>query len=108
MCRFLVCDRGFLDFIVWIITTLNHPSFLRGVYSRFLLRLAEREKPVYLYADLDVLARRADVPKKFIAKELVVYSVLARYISACRIDTGVGTPIDSLRGVLRCLEERIR
>ena len=108
VCRFLVCDRGFLDFIVWIIATLNYPSFLRSVYGGFLLRLAAKENPVYLYADLDTLAKRADVPREFLAKELAVYSVLARYVSRCRIDTGTESVLNSLRGVLLCLEKRLR
>jgi len=108
VCRFLVCDRGFLDFIVWIIVTLNYPSFLRSVYGGFLLRLAVRERPIYLHADLDTLARRADAPREFLARELAVYSVLARYVSSCSINTGAGGHIDSLRGALQCLERRLR
>jgi hypothetical protein len=38
-CRVLVCDRGFMDFIVWVIVTLEHPSFLSSIYGRFLLRI---------------------------------------------------------------------
>jgi hypothetical protein len=50
-CDYLVCDRGFLDFIVWIISTLDRLSFLRSIYGAFLLRLVSIERPVYLYAD---------------------------------------------------------
>jgi len=105
-CRFLVCDRGLLDFMVWIIVTLNHPAFLRSVYGKFLLRLALREKSVYLYADLDTLVKRADVPREFIARELAVYNVLARYVSPCSIDTGSKGPLWVLGDVLRCLATR--
>jgi len=108
VCRFLVCDRGFLDFIVWVIATLNYLSFLRSVYGGFLLRLASKENPVYLYADLDILAKRADVPREFLVRELAIYSVLARYVSSCSVDTGAGSVLDSLRGVLLCLEKRLR
>jgi len=38
LCKFLVCDRGFLDFIIWIITTLEYPGFLNTIYGRFLFR----------------------------------------------------------------------
>ena len=102
--RFLVCDRGSLDFIVWVIVTLDYPRFLRGVYGGFLLRLAARERPVYLYADPDVLVRRADVPREFIVKELAVYNVLARYVSSCSIDTSAKSLQETLRDVLKCLE----
>ena len=88
LCRFLLCDRGLLDFIVWIIATLGYPAFLDTIYGRFLLRLASREGPIYLYADLEVLARRADVLRSFIAKELAIYNVLAKYVTRCRINTG--------------------
>ena len=106
LCRFLLCDRGFLDFIVWIIVTLGYPAFLNTIYGRFLLRLASREGPIYLYADLEVLvsARRADVPRSFIAKELAVYNVLAKYFTRCRINTGIQGPREVLKGVLKCLE----
>jgi len=100
-----LCDRGFLDFIVWIIATLGYPAFLDTIYGRFLLRLASKEGPIYLYADLEVLARRADVPRSFIAEELAVYNVLAKYVTRCRINTGMQGPREVLKGVLKCLEK---
>jgi len=103
LCAFLVCDRGSLDFLVWLVSTLNFPSLLRGVCGGFLLRLARREGPVYLYADLGTLARRADVPPRFLARELAVYSVLAGCVARCSIDTGVNGPLGVARGVLECL-----
>ena len=106
VCRFLVCDRGLLDFVVWVIVTLNYPGFLRSVYGRLLLGLATREGPVYLYADVNTLAKRADVSREFVARELAVYNVLARYASKCWVDTGVGSPVDSVRAVWRCLRLR--
>jgi len=104
LCMFLLCDRGFLDFIVWIIVTLNYPGFLDTIYGKFLLRLASREEPIYLYADLEILARRADVPCSFIAKELPVYNILAKYITRCRINTSIQDPQEVFKGVLKCLE----
>jgi len=103
LCGFLLCDRGFLDFIVWIVVTLGYPGFLGTIYGRFLLGLASKEGPIYLYADLEVLARRADAPRSFIAKELVAYNVLAKHIARCRINTGVQGPREVLKGVLKCL-----
>jgi len=104
LCGFLLCDRGFLDFIVWIIVTLDYPGFLDTICGRFLVRLASKGGPIYLYADLEVLARRADVPRSFISKELAVYSILAKYITRCRIDTSMQGPREVLKGVLKCLE----
>ena len=104
VCRFLICDRGFLDFIVWVVVTLNYPGLLRGLYGGFLLRLAARERPIYLYAEPGVLAKRADVPREFIVRELAVYNVLAKYVSSCSIDTGAKSPWETLRDVLKCLE----
>jgi hypothetical protein len=103
LCSFLVCDRGSLDFLVWLVSTLDSTSLLRGVYGGFLLRLARREGPVYLYADLRTLAGRADVPLRFLACELAAYKVLAGYVARCSIDTGVNGPLDVVRGVLECL-----
>ena len=93
----------FLGLVVWLVSTLNSTSLLRGVCGGFLLRLARKEGPVYLYADLRVLAGRADVPRSFLARELAAYSVLAGYVARCSIDTGVNGPLDVARGVLGCL-----
>jgi energy-coupling factor transporter ATP-binding protein EcfA2 len=103
-CRVLVCDRGFMDFIVWVMVTLEHPSFLSSTYGRFLLRLAALEGPVYLYADVGTLAGRADVPRSFIARELVAYNILARCTSRCSIDTGGRSPQAVVKEILSCLE----
>jgi hypothetical protein len=105
-CDILVCDRGFMDFIVWVVITLDHPSFLSSIYGRFLLRLATLEDPIYLYADLEILSRRADVPRDFIVRELAVYSVLARYVAKCSIDTGRNRPVRVAAEVLKCLEKQ--
>jgi hypothetical protein len=103
-CRVLVCDRGFMDFIVWVMVTLGHPSFLSSIYGRFLLRLTVLEGPVYLYADVGTLAGRADVPRSFIARELIAYSILARYTSRCSIDTGRRSPQTVVKEILSCVE----
>jgi len=103
LCAFLVCDRGSLDFLVWLVSTLGSASLLRGVCGGFLLRLARKEGPVYLYADLDTLAGRADVPRSFLVRELAAYSVLAGCVARCSIDTGANGPLDVARGVLECL-----
>jgi hypothetical protein len=105
-CRVLVCDRGFMDFIVWVIVTLEHPSFLSSTYGRFLLRLTALEGPVYLHADIDTLAGRADVPRGFIARELIAYNILARYTSRCSIDTGRRSPQAVVKEILSCVETR--
>jgi len=103
-CRVLVRNRGFMDFIVWVIVTLEHPSFLSSTYGRFLLRLAALEGPVYLHADVDTLAGRADVPRSFIARELVAYNMLARCTSRCSIDTGRRSPQAVVKEILSCVE----
>jgi hypothetical protein len=102
-CDYLVCDRGSLDFLVWLVSTLGFTPLLRSVYSGFLLRLARWEDPVYLYANLRVLVGRADVPRSFLIRELAVYNVLAGYVARCSIDTGVNGPLYVARGVLGCL-----
>jgi hypothetical protein len=105
-CDYLVCDRGFMDFIVWVVITLDHPSFPSSIYGRFLLRLATLEDPIYLYADIDTLALRADVRREFIVRELAVYGVLAKYFAKCSIDTGRGRPVRVASEVLKCLEKQ--
>jgi thymidylate kinase len=104
--KFLICDRGFLDFVTWILVTLNYPSFLNSVYGKFLLKLAFREGSIYLYADIETLSKRADVPRELVAKELAIYSVLAKYFAKCSVDTGRSRPVRAVAEVIRCLEKR--
>jgi hypothetical protein len=108
ICRVVVCDRGLLDFIVWLVATLNAPWILNTLIGRLLLGLVSRENVVYLYADLDTLVKRADIPKGFIVKELAVYGVLAKYLAKCSIDTGKNKPVRVVAEVVRCLERRRR
>jgi len=100
---FLVCDRGVADFIAWVVATLGYPRFLSTLYGRFLLRLASREGAVYLYADRDVLVRRADVPAGFVRRELAVYSALMEGLARCRVDTGRLRPAEAAARILKCL-----
>jgi hypothetical protein len=93
-----------MDFIVWVVVTLEHPSFLSSTYGRFLLRITALEGPVYLHADVGTLARRADVPRSFIARELIAYNILARYASRCSIDTGRRSPQAVIKEILSCIE----
>jgi hypothetical protein len=95
-----------LDFLVWLIATLDAPWILNTLIGRFLLGLVSRENIVYLYADVDTLARRADVPREFVSRELAVYSVLARYFARCSINTGRSGPARVVAEVLRCLERQ--
>jgi len=103
-CKVVVCDRGLLDFLIWLIVTLDVPWILNTLIGRFLLGLVSRERVVYLHADVDTLVKRADVPEWFIVRELAVYSVLARYFARCSIDTGRNKPVRVVAEVIRCLE----
>jgi hypothetical protein len=106
VCRVVVCDRGLLDFVVWLVATLDAPWILKTLFGRFLLGLVSRENIVYLYADVDTLAKRADVPREFVSRELAVYSVLARYFARYPINTGRNKPARVVAEVIRCLERQ--
>ena len=106
ICRVVVCERGLLDFLVWLVVTLDAPWVFRSVIGRLLLGLVSRENIVYLHADLDMLVKRTDAPRGFIAKELAVYSVLAKYFARCFINTGRIKPVRVVAEVLKCLERR--
>ena len=106
VCRVVICDRGLLDFLVWLIVTLNAPWILNTLIGRFLLELAPRENVVYLYADLDTLVKRADVPREFIARELAIYNILAKYFARCSIDTGRNRPTRVVAEGIQCLERQ--
>jgi hypothetical protein len=108
ICRVVVCDRGLLDFLVWLVATLDAPWILNTLIGRFLIALVSRGNIVYLYADVDTLARRADVPREFIVRELAIYNILARYFARCSIDTGRSRPVRVVAEVIRCLEKRTR
>jgi len=101
---FLVCNRGVANFIAWVVTTLGYPRFLSTLYGRFLARLASKEAIVYLYADRDVLAGRADVPSGFVYREFAVYSALMKSLARCRVDTGRLRPAEAAARVLKCLD----
>jgi hypothetical protein len=103
VCRVVVCDRGLLDFLVWLVATLDAPWVLNTLIGKFLLALVSGESIVYLYADVDTLAGRADIPKGFIARELAIYNVLAKYLARCSIDTGRNKPARVVAEVIRCL-----
>jgi thymidylate kinase len=108
LCKVVICDRGLLDFVVWLIAILDAPWILNTLIGRFLIRLVSRGNIVYLYADVDTLARRADVPREFIVRELAIYNILARYFAKCSIDTGRSMPVRVVGEVIRCLEKRTR
>jgi hypothetical protein len=108
VCRVVVCDRGLLDFLVWLVVTLDAPWALNTLIGKFLLALVSGESIVYLYADVGTLARRADVPREFVAMELAIYGVLAKYFARCSIDTGRSGPVRVVAEVIRCLEKRTR
>jgi len=108
LCKVVICDRGLLDFVVWLIAILDAPWILNTLIGRFLIRLVSRGNIVYLYADVDTLAGRADVPREFIVRELAIYNILARYFANCSIDTGRSRPIRAVAEVIRCLEKRTR
>ena len=108
VCRVVVCDRGLFDFLIWLVVTLNALWILNTLIGRFLLALVSRENIVYLYADAGTLAGRADAPREFVAKELTIYSVLAKYFAKCSIDTGRNGPVRVVAEVLKCLERQRR
>jgi len=100
----LVCDRGLLDFISWVISTTRYPGFLTTLYGRFLIRLHTKESIIYVYASPDILLRRADVPKDFLMREYTIYNVLKKYSNVSfSIDTSYDTPIKSLAKIINCL-----
>ncbi|MEZ0290093.1 MAG: hypothetical protein ABWJ42_03260 [Sulfolobales archaeon] len=101
----LISDRGLLDFIVWIVTTLHLPKFTSSIYGRFLLGSASREFIVYLHADPGVLARRADVPTDFLRYEYTVYSILSKYYAKAYINTSECRPIECLTQLIQWLEK---
>jgi hypothetical protein len=106
VCRVVVCDRGLLDFLVWLIVTLDAPWVVHTLIGKFLIGLVSRENIAYLYADLDTLAKRTDAPRGFIARELAVYSVLAKCFARCFINTGRIKPARVVAKVIQCLERQ--
>ncbi|MEM0001021.1 MAG: hypothetical protein QXY82_06855 [Desulfurococcaceae archaeon] len=100
----VIGDRGLLDFIVWIIVTLDYPGFLGSFTRRFIARLAVREKNIYVKADPVTLRKCiADIPSSFLVKEIACYNVLAKYYAKCTIDTTSRTPLESLGELVECL-----
>ncbi|MEM1582662.1 MAG: thymidylate kinase [Candidatus Bathyarchaeia archaeon] len=102
----VIGDRGVLDFIVWIIVTLDHPKFLTSLLGRFLARLATKDISIYITTDPTVLRKRApNTPRPFLLKEEACYKILAKYYANHIIDTTDKTPKETLGELLRYLRE---
>lgn len=102
----VIGDRGLLDFLVWLIVTLNYPQLLRRITGRFLAGLALKEMNIYVKAHPVVLCKRAvNTPLDFLNKEIKCYEVLARYYTICTIDTTHKKPCESLKELIRCVME---
>ncbi|PNV80550.1 MAG: hypothetical protein C0179_05480 [Fervidicoccus sp.] len=100
---YLVCDRGALDFAIWVSATLNYPEYLRSLLGKFSLSLASREKPILLTAPPDILMARSKTPRAFLYREHVLYEILGKYFSRCVIDTSELSPIEVVARVLKCV-----
>ncbi|MEM2687633.1 MAG: thymidylate kinase [Thermoproteota archaeon] len=99
----LIGDRGILDFMVWIIVTLDHPKLLSSLLGGFLARLAAKERGIYVRADLAALHRRAvSMPLAFLVKESACYDVLAKYYASHIIDTTDKKPREAFGELLKC------
>lgn len=104
----VVGDRGTIDFIVWIMATLNYYSFPRTLIGKFLLGLALREKAIYVTADfLTLLKRTTDTPIQFLLRESACYRVIAKYYAKCVIDTTLRSPRESLMELMRCMTYKL-
>ncbi|MEM2823673.1 MAG: hypothetical protein QXF69_06195 [Thermofilaceae archaeon] len=102
----VIGDRGVLDFIVWIIVTLDYPEFLTSLIGRFLARLSAMDRAVYVTAAFEVLRKRAHgTPHIFLLKEWVCYNVLAKYYASYTIDTTDKTPKEAMGELLKCLRK---
>jgi len=100
---YTVYDRGVIDFIAWVTTTLSYPSFIESIYGKFLLRLALQENTVYLYADIGALTKRSDTPPEFTYREYAIYTILARYTAKCVVDTTKSKPVEAVVQTLKCV-----
>lgn len=103
VCNVVLGDRGVIDFIVWLIATLNDVHITSSIYGRFLLRLASIEKNIYLHASIQTLIKRADMPPEFVRKQVAIYRVLSKYFAKYDIDTGEHNPAQATARVLRWL-----
>lgn len=101
----VIGDRGILDFIVWIIVTLDYAKFLTSPLGVFLARLASIEMAIHVTANPIVLGKRAsNIPRSFLMKELACYNILAKYYATYTIDTTSKTPKESLNELLEYLK----
>jgi energy-coupling factor transporter ATP-binding protein EcfA2 len=98
---FVLCDRGTLDFLIWVMTTLRYPRFLRTILGRSLFKLSLKESPVVLTAELNILRARSDVPINFLSREYLYYSILQKYVAGSIIDTSNKKPTRVVAEVLR-------
>lgn len=106
-CGIVLCDRGIVDFIVWVAATTGLPGFPFTVLGRFLLGVARREKMVYVYASPGTLRQRTDLPWSFVSKTLPLYAwIVAEVKPLCVLNT-TGRELKTVLAVLiKCLRGR--
>lgn len=104
MFMIVIGDRGILDFIVWLIATLDYPDFLETIIGEFLIRWVRKETIICITASPRVINIRArGLPKGFLSRELACYRVLSRYYAKCVVDTTNKTQIETLGDLIKCI-----
>jgi DNA polymerase III delta prime subunit len=99
----IIAERHVPDFIVWVSVTTRDENYLKRFEAKFMLALSVRaDVRVYVTAsEAELVKRRCrEVDLKFLAEQIRLYDVLARFIGSYRVDT-TGRDVDSsLREVL--------
>jgi len=93
----VIGDRSPLDSIIWIILITHDPRYLRSITAKFFLALTYRANiKIYLIADPSkLLERKKDMSRKFVEKEIELYSKIIYLINVQKMDT-TNESIDNL------------
>lgn len=102
----IIGERYFLDFVVWVAIVTKDESYLNSLPSKFLRKLALKSYArVYVTADLNtLLERRSDVSVEMLSKQQSLYEKLSITVGAYTIDTTGKTAESSLEKLMLLLE----
>lgn len=97
-------DRGPLDFLAWLMLTLNDYSIKPSIIARIVESLSLKYcVNIYVRANINVLLSRRPGSRSFIERSLRVYDRLALSLRLPIVDTSKSSPLESLQ----ILEEKI-
>lgn len=100
----IVGERSYVDFIVWLAFTTGDDGCLYGFISKFLISLTRKAQMIYVIASPDQLAkRRRELGLRRLQDQVRLYEKMFTMVKAHRLDTtqkSVRDSVEELTGLL--------